>query len=479
MTDVRPPDAVVVGAGPNGLAAAIALAERGLAVEVYEAGERVGGALQSAALTGPGTVHDLGSAIHPFAAASPAFRRWPLERYGVRWIRSPLVVAHPLDGGRAATLAADRAATAAALGRDGARWDRLVGDLLPAFPGIAEDVLRPLLRLPSNPLAMARFGLRALLPASLLARTFRTEEGRALVAGLAAHANVPLAAAATSAPALVLALLGHAVGWPFPAGGAQRLADALAAHLEALGGRIHLGRRINDLGDLPAARATLLDLTPTQLLRLAGPRLTDDQAAPYRRFRHAAAAFKVDYLLDGPVPWSAAACHRSATVHLGGTLEEIEASERAVGAGRPPERPFVLVAQPSRFDPSRAPAGRHTLWAYAHVPLRSTHDLRGAIEAQLERFAPGFGARVLERVVHGPVELEAWNPNLVGGDIAGGATTLRQMLARPIASPTPYATPLAGVYLCSSSTPPGPGVHGMSGWNAAQLALRREFGVHG
>jgi phytoene dehydrogenase-like protein len=464
-----PLDAIVVGAGPNGLAAAIELARAGCSVRVLEAAATAGGGSRSAELTLPGFVHDVCSAVHPLAVASPFLRTLPLEEHGLHWIHPPAALAHPFDDGTAALLSPSLDETAASLDDDGAAWRRLFAPLVHDADRLLADLLGPL-RPPRHPLALARFGPRALLPAATLARRrFRGARARGLFAGLAAHSMLPLTSPASASFGLVLGLLGHAAGWPFPRGGSQHLADALASYLRSLGGEIATDRRVVSLDELEPARAVLLDVTPNGLLALAGERLP----APYRRrlarFRYGPGVFKLDLALDGPVPWSAPGCSNAGILHLGATLEEIAASEADPGRSRP----FVLVAQPSLFDGSRAPAGKHTLWAYCHVPNGSTLDMTGAIEAQIERFAPGFRERVLARSAHGPAALERENPNYVGGDINGGRQDLRQLWTRPVARASPYTTPLQGVYLCSSSTPPGGGVHGMCGYWAARAALRR------
>jgi phytoene dehydrogenase-like protein len=465
-------DAIVVGSGPNGLAAAIALARAGRSVVVLEGRETVGGGLRSEELTLPGFLHDTCSAIHPLGVASPFFRSVPLAAHGVEWVHPPAPLAHPLDDGTAVVLERSLEATAAGLGRDGEAWRRLFGPLVAAAERLVEGTLAPL-RPPRHPVVMARFGLRALRSASGLARSsFAGERARALLAGCAAHSMLPLGAPATASFGLVLALLGHAVGWPLPRGGSQRLADALAAHLVSLGGEIETGRPVASLAELPPARVTMLDVTPRQLLTLAGDRLHGRYRRALERYRYGPGVLKLDFALSGPVPWSAPECARAATLHLGGTLGEIEAAEAEVARGGHPGRPYVLVAQQSVFEPSRAPAGSHTLWAYTHVPNGSTVDVTGLVEAQLERFAPGFRDLVLARSVLGPAALEERNPNYVGGDINGGSAELRQLFARPLVHPVPYRTPLEGVYLCSASTPPGGGVHGMCGYHAARAALR-------
>jgi phytoene dehydrogenase-like protein len=466
-------DAIVVGSGPNGLAAAIALARAGRSVRLLEGADTVGGGLRSAALTLPGVVHDVCSAIHPLAAASPFLRTVPLERYGVRWIESPAPLAHPLDDGTAIVLERSLVETAAHLGVDKEAWERLIGPFATSAAELMEGVLAPL-ALPRHPALMGRFALRAIRSAAGLSRSaLRGERARALFAGNAAHAMLPLESHGSAAFGIVLAALAHGVGWPFAEGGSQSIADALAAYLRALGGEIETGHPVSSLAELGGAETILLDVTPRQFLALAGERLPTRYRRALARYRYGPGAFKLDYALSEPMPWRATACLRAATVHVGGTFAEIAAAEAEVGRGRHPERPFVLVAQQSLFDPSRAPAGRHTLWAYTHVPNGSSVDVADRVEDQLERFAPGFRDIVVDRHVLGPAGLHAHNPNYVGGDINGGSVDLRQLLARPIAGIRPHRTPLEGVYLCSSSTPPGGGVHGMCGYAAAQAALRR------
>jgi phytoene dehydrogenase-like protein len=468
-------DAVIIGAGPNGLAAAITLARAGLAVQVVEAADTVGGGTRTKALTLPGFRHDICSAIHPLGLGSPFFRRLPLEQYGLEWIDPPAAVAHPLDDGTAVLLERSLSATAAGLGRDAAAYRRLMTPLVRDWDAIAATILGPL-RLPRDLSALGRFGLLALLPARRLAEmVFREERARALFAGIAAHAIRPLEHPATAAFGLVLEALGHVVGWPLPRGGSQAIADALAAYLRTLGGEIVVGERVDSLAQLPPSRAVLGDITPRQLLQIAGDRLPPAYRHQLGRFRYGPGAFKIDYALSGPIPWRAAECARAATVHLGGTLPEIAASERAMAAGQPSDRPFVLLAQQSLFDPTRAPAGQHTAWAYCHVPNGATVDMTARIEGQIERFAPGFRDRILARTVSTPADLERYNANYIGGDINGGLADLLQLFTRPTPSLRPYRTPVPGLYLCSSSTPPGGGVHGMCGYWAARTALRDLF----
>jgi phytoene dehydrogenase-like protein len=465
-------DAIVVGSGPNGLAAAIAIARAGRSVLVLEAADTVGGGLRTAELTLPGFRHDVCSAIHPLAVASPFLRRLPLAEHGLEWIEPPAAVAHPHDDGTATLLERSVTATAMRLGRDGDAYGRLFDPLVERAEAILDDALGPL-RVPLSPVVAARFGISAIRPASALARRrFRDARARALLAGLAAHSMLPLERAPSAGVALVLGLLGHTVGWPFPRGGAQALADALASQLRALGGELECGRRVDRAHDLPAARAVLLDTSPREAVRIAGALLPRRYRERLERYRYGPGAFKLDLALDGPIPWAAEECSRAATVHVGGTLDEIAAGEAAVWRGEAPERPFVIVAQQSLFDATRAPAGKHTAWAYCHVPNGSPVDMTGRIEAQIERFAPGFRERILARHALGPRELEARNPNYVGGDINGGAQDLGQLFTRPLPRLDPYSTPAAGLFLCSASTPPGGGVHGMCGYWAARAALR-------
>jgi phytoene dehydrogenase-like protein len=471
-------DAIVVGSGPNGLAAAIFLARAGLRVLVLEAMETPGGGARSAELTLPGFIHDCGSAIHPMAAGSPFFRSLGLERFGLEWVHPDIPLAHPIPGRSipAATLLRSLASTAASLGRDSAIYRRLMAPLVRRWEDIAAEILQPIPHIPRHPILLAEFGIRALWPAEALIRlAFRDEPARAFFAGLAAHSFLSLSAPGSAAIGLVLGMMGHAVGWPFPRGGSQSITSALVACLRDGGGEIECGTPVHSLADLPQARAILLDISPWQFLRLAGGRLPARYRRALERFRHGPGIFKVDYALDAPVPWLDDACHHAGTVHLGGTAREVAASEQAVASGRIPDSPFVLGAQHTLFDSTRAPAGRHTFWAYCHIPFGSIFDMTGRIETQIERFAPGFRDRILARHVMDPAQLEAWNPNLAGGDITGGATNLWQLLARPIPSATPYRTPLPGVYLCSASTPPGGGVHGMCGFNAARAAFADVF----
>jgi phytoene dehydrogenase-like protein len=474
MTERMRYDAVVVGAGPNGLAAAITLAQAGCSVLLIEATEVIGGGCRSAELTLLGCIHDICAAIQPLAVSSPFFRSLPLEQFGLRWVYPPAAFAHPLENGRAVVVERSATATSESLEPDGRAYRRLMQPLVEAWDELSEDLLGPLPLPPRHLLPLIGFGLRAIWPAYALARAcFRTEAARAWLAGLAAHAALPLTAPITAAFGLVLGACAHAVGWPMAQGGAQRIVDAMAAYLRSLGAEIVTGWRVESLRELPAARATLLDLTPRQILRLAGDRLPPAYRRQLEAYRYGAGAFKLDYALDGPIPWRAPECARAATVHIGGTLEEITVSEALVSRGQHPEQPFVLLVQHSLFDPSRAPHGQHTCWAYCHVPNGSTADMTARVEAQIERFAPGFRDRILARHAMHTAALQRYNANYIGGDFNGGQQDWRQLYTRPTLHQPPYATPVAGLYVCSSSTPPGGGVHGMCGHHAARLALRR------
>lgn len=465
-------DAVVVGGGPNGLAAAIEIARAGRSVVVYEGAERPGGGCRSAELTLPGFIHDVCSAIHPLAIASPFFRSLPLERLGARLIHPDVPLAQPLDGGRAAVLRRSVDETAAAFGGDSRAYRRLMEPLVRNADALVRELLGPF-GIPRHPVVMARFGLAGLLPAStLLRRRFHGDAPRALLGGAAAHAMLPLERSPTAAVGLLLCTLAHAVGWPVVAGGSQRLTDALVAYLEELGGEIRSGHPVGSLRELPGSKAILFDLSPRQVLAIAGEELPARYRSRLTRFRHGPGIFKIDWALDGPVPWTNGDCAGAGTVHLGGTLEEMAESERAPWEGRAPERPYVLVGQQSTCDPSRAPEGKHTLWAYCHVPAGSTVDMTDRIESQLERFAPGFRDRVLARATMVSKEVEDYNPNYVGGDITGGVQDLRQTFMRPAARLDAYATPNERLFICSASAPPGGGVHGMAGYHAARSALK-------
>jgi phytoene dehydrogenase-like protein len=466
-------DAVIVGAGPNGLAAAITLARQGWSVLLLEARDTIGGGVRSAELTLPGFTHDICSAIFPLSVASPFLRSLPLEGHGLEWVHPAAPVAHPLAGGRAVVLERSLDETVQALGADGPRYRDLVEPFVEGWQGLVDDVLGPLPIPPKHPVQLARFGLSALRSASGLARgAFRGEHARAAFAGNAAHSIMPLEAPGTAAAGLLMSIFAHTVGWPLARGGSGQLANALQAYFCSLGGAVVTGFPVESLDQLPPARAVLLDVTPTQFSEIAAERLPSSYRRQLARYRYGPGVFKVDYALDGPVPWSAGECARAATVHLGGTLEEIAAAEAAVWRGEHPEKPFVLFVQQSPFDPSRAPAGKHTAWAYCHVPNGSTVDMTARIEAQIERFAPGFRDLVLARHTYNTRQMQDHNPNYIGGDIIGGVQDLRQLYFRPVVSTNPYATPLKGVYLCSSSTPPGGGVHAMCGYHAARAVLR-------
>ncbi len=469
-------DAVVVGSGPNGLAAGVALAREGARVLVLETAPGPGGGARTGELTLPGFQHDLCSAVHPLGVASPFFRSLPLEEHGLEWIHPPAPLAHPLDEGPAVLLERSVEATAAGLGADGAPYRSLVEPFVEDWDDLLAEVLAPM-HLPSHPLLLARFGLRAMRSLEGLARSrFTGDRARALLAGCGGHSFLPLHRTASSAVALVLLLAGHAAGWPVPRGGSGRITAALVSLLRSLGGEVVCDHHVESLDQIPPARAVLLDLTPRQVLRVAGHRLPFRYRKRLERYRYGPGVFKVDWALEGPVPWTDPACGRAATVHLGGTLDEISASEAAPHEGEVAERPLVLFAQPSLFDAERAPADHHVGWAYCHVPNGWKGDATERIEAQVERFAPGFRGLVLARHSAGPAELERRNPNLVGGDINGGIQDVRQILARPVPRPDPYRTPLDGLFICSSSTPPGGGVHGMCGYHAARSALDRVRG---
>jgi phytoene dehydrogenase-like protein len=466
-----PASAIIVGSGPNGLAAAIALAKSGFAVNVREAAAVPGGATRSAELTLPGFVHDLGSAVHPLAVASPFFSTLPLAEAGLRWIYPPAELAHPLDDGTAVMLEREVRATASQLGEDATAYQKLYQPFLAAWDGLRHDLLAPI-GVPRHPFAMARFGLLGLQSARAVAHShFKGVRARALFAGLAAHSFLPLESPLSAAFGLVLGIAGHAVGWPIPQGGAQSIADALVACLQQYGGTISTNARVTSLEELSGADVRLLDVTPRQLLQIGGPALPPWYRRQLGRYRYGPGVFKLDWALSEPIPWRAKECLRAGTVHLGGTFEEVAASEREPRNGGFSQRPFVLLSQPTLFDPSRAPAGKQVAWAYCHVPNGWQGSALEAIEAQVERFAPGFRECILARSVAGTEAMQGWNENLVGGDINGGAVSGLQLFLRP--TRRQYGTPLKGVYLCSSSTPPGGGVHGMCGYWAAQTAKAR------
>jgi phytoene dehydrogenase-like protein len=465
--------ACVIGSGPNGLAAAIVLAQVGLKVEVFEAQAEPGGAARTMPLTLPGFLHDFGSAVHPLAAGSPFFSSLPLGAHGLAWVHGDAPLAHPLDDGTAVVVERDLDETMRALDQDGKAWERLMRPIVDHWKEFAEDALAPPVRVPHHPLLMAQFGLLGMQSAQTLVQThFANPRTRAVFAGLAGHSFLSLDEPLTAAVALMFGASAHAVGWPVPRGGARAIPHALISYLETLGGAVHTSRRI----DAQALRElesplTLCDIAPKQLRAIAGDRLSPGYRQSLEQFEHGPGAFKVDYALSEPVPWRASECRRAITVHLGGAFEEIAASEKAVIEGRVAERPFVLVAQPTLFDPTRAPEGKHVLWAYCHVPNGSAVDMTERVEAQIERFAPGFRDCVLARRISPPAVLEYMDANLIGGDIGGGTMNVRQFIRRPTLRY--YSTGTPGLYLCSASTPPGAGVHGMCGYHAAKLALWR------
>jgi phytoene dehydrogenase-like protein len=465
-------DAVVVGSGPNGLAAAVRIAQAGRSVVVLEARDDIGGGARTDELTIPGFLHDTFSAIHPLGVGAPFLRSLPLETHGLEWIHPPIPLAHPLDTAPPALLERSFEQTGESLDGDGSRWRALMEPLTDRWEELSVDALAPL-RVPKHPLLLGRFGLRAFQSSDGLSRrSFRHESARALFAGIAAHAAVPLNRPATAAFGLILAAAGHAVGWPIARGGSGQITRALASYLRSLGGSIRTGVHVRSLAELPPARTVLLDVTPKQLLQIAGDRLPARFRRRLQGFRYGPGVFKLDWALAAPIPWRSPECARAGTVHLGGTREEISRSLQQVWGGAPSPNPYCLIAQPSVFDPTRAPAGQHVGWGYCHVPNGCETDMTEQIEGQVERFAPGFRDLILARHAMGPSELERRNPNLVGGDINGGAAILGQMFLRPVLARSPYTLPAKGLYLCSSSTPPGGGVHGMCGYHAAETALR-------
>lgn len=469
-------DAVVIGAGPNGLAAAITIARAGRSVCVLESKETVGGGTRSAEVTLPGFVHDICSAVHPMGVSSPFFAALPLKEFGLEWVHPTTPLAHPLEDGRAGVLYREFDRMEEAFGDDGRTYRRMLEPLAKKWPDVASEVLQPILHVPRHPLLMARLGLLALRSAAGLANSkFEGDELRALFAGLAGHAILPLDKPLTASFGLVLAMTGHAAGWPFAKGGSQAIADAMAAYLVSLGGEIRTSNPVRTLKDLPRCKVALFDVTPGQLVDICGERLQGRYRRQLLGYRPGEAVFKVDYALDGPIPWTAPECHEAGTVHVGGKLEEIAASEHEVGQGHIPERPYVLVAQQSLFDSTRAPAGKHTFWAYCHVPYGSQVDMSERIEQQVERFAPGFRDLILARAKMAPGDIAEHNESMPGGDIAGGSNGGLQLFFRPGLRLNPYATPARGVYICSASTPPGGGVHGMGGYHAARAALSREL----
>ena len=467
-------DVAVVGAGPNGLTAALVLGLAGLSVVVLERNATIGGSCRTEPLTLPGFAHDVCGAIHAMGAVSPIFRALRLTDHGLQWVAAPTPLAHPFDDGRVAVLSRQFSKTAATLGRDGVMWERLLRPFVESHEHFFEDILKPL-RVPRHPWLLARFGRLGLQSCSRLAQLFEDAPARALFAGNAAHSLLPLDAPGSAAFGLVLSVAAHAVDWPCARGGSQQIVETLSARARSCGCEIQTDVAVRSLADLPPVRAVLFDLTPRQLAAIAGTRLSSSYRRHLERFRYGPGAFKVDYALSAPIPWRARECSDAATVHLGGTYDEIARSEAAANTGRISQAPFVLVAQQSRFDDSRAPAGLHTGWAYCHVPNGAPNDMTDAIERQIERFAPGFRDAILARHVMPPGALESHNANLVGGDVAGGANTLRQVLLRPVPRWNPYTTSDPRLFLCSSSTPPGGGVHGMCGYWAARTVLRRVF----
>ncbi len=467
----------MVGSGPNGLAAAITLQRAGLSVLLLEGKDTVGGGLRTAELTLPGFLHDVCSAIHPLAAESPFFKTLPLAAHGLEYLYPPVAAAHPFANGTAAVLEHSLPATAERLGPDARAYRTLIAPVVRDWPELAPAILGPL-RLPDHPLALAQFGLKGLLPAHLLANLhLKTTEARGLWAGMAAHAQLPLGHVATSAIGLVLLATGHLRGWPLPKGGSQQIASALTAYFRSLGGQVQTNFYVDSLAQLPSAHAVLLDVTPRQLLAIAGHKLSALYQWQLGRYRYGMGVFKIDWALAEPIPFTAPECRQAGTVHLGNTLEEIAHAEQLTWNGGHPERPFVLLAQQSLFDPTRAPAGQHTAWAYCHVPHGSQKDMTNAIEQQVERFAPGFRERILARHVLNTKQMQAYNPNYIGGDINGGVLDIGQLFTRPVLRLSPYQTSAKGLYLCSSSTPPGGGVHGMCGYHAARRALRDVFAI--
>jgi phytoene dehydrogenase-like protein len=470
-------DAVVVGSGPNGLAAAILLQQNGLSVLLIEGKDKIGGGLSTEELTLPGFLHDVCSAVHPLAAASPFFETLPLDDYGLEYIYPEVAAAHPFDNGSAAVLKKSVLETAWLLGADKEAYLKLIQPLVNSWPDIAADTLGPL-HFPKHPYAMARFGLNALSPATLIAKRFSTEKAKGLFAGMAAHSIQPLSNMATSAIALVLMANGHLKGWPVPKGGSKKIAEALAQYFESLGGKIEINRYITSLNQLPSARTVLFDVTPVQLLAIAGHKFSSIYKWQLERYRYGMGVFKVDWALDDPIPFLADEVKHAGTVHIGGTFKEIAISEQLTANGHHPDKPFVLLAQQSLFDPSRAPKGKHTAWAYCHVPNGSFKDMTEIIEKQVERFAPGFRERIIAKSTMNAKQLQNYNPNNIGGDINGGIIDLGQLFTRPVLRSSPYRTSAKGIYICSSSTPPGGGVHGMCGYNAAKRALKDMFNIN-
>lgn len=469
-------DAIVVGAGPNGLAAAITLQQAGLSVLLVEAKSTLGGGMRTAELTLPGFHHDICSAIHPMALASPFFKSLPLHNYGLEFVHAPIAAAHPFDDGTSAVLTRHLEETAALLGNDETTYKQLIKPLKQQWDTLIPAILGPL-RFPEKPIELAQFGFSALQPATWLAKKFRTPSAQALWAGMAAHSILPLEQPTTSAIGLVLMTAAHLGGWPIPKGGSQQIANALGDYFEALGGKVEKNFQVTSLSQLPSSKTILFDVTPRQLLQIAGHTFSSIYRWQLKKYRYGMGVFKVDWALDGPVPFTSRDARLAGTLHLGNTIQEITASERATWKGEHPDKPFVLLAQQSLFDKTRAPEGKHTLWGYCHVPNGSTKDMTEAIEKQIERFAPGFRERILAKNTFHTAQLEEYNANYIGGDINGGAVTLDQLFTRPALRSSPYRTSTKGLYLCSASTPPGGGVHGMSGYHAAKQALKDIFNL--
>lgn len=466
-------DAVIIGSGPNGLAAGITLAQAGLSVAILEAKSTIGGGMRTAELTLPGFIHDICSAIHPLGMGSPFFRSLPLDKHGLEWIQPPVPLAHPFDDGTCVLLDRSVDTTSLFLNKDSKAYKQLMHPFVSSWDRLAADLLGPL-KMPSHPIEMARFAWLGFRSAQgLIKHFFEGERAKALFAGLAAHSIMPLDKSVTAGFGLILGILGHAVGWPMPRGGSQNIANALASYFQSLGGKIVTNAWIDHFDEIPKARAILFDTSPKELLRIAGKKLPSHYKNKLNRYRYGPGVFKMDWALNSTIPWKAKDCLKAGTVHIGGTLEEIAASEKEVWAGKHPEKSYLIVAQQSLFDATRAPSGKHTAWAYCHVPNGSTYDMTERIERQIERFAPGFRDCIIKRSNKSAMQFEEYNPNYVGGDINGGIADIYQLFRRPVSWIHPYATPIQGVYICSSSTPPGGGVHGMCGYHAALLALKQ------
>ncbi len=476
MLNRREYDAVIVGSGPNGLSAAIALQQAGLSVLIVEAKEAIGGGMRSAELTLPGFTHDICSAIHPLAVGSPFFSRLPLATHGLEYIHPTLCAAHPFDNGEAAVFSNSLGLTAQGLGKDGKVYKKLLEPLVSSWPAIASDALGPI-AIPKDPISYAKFGLQAIQSAHSVSKRFSTDKAKGLWAGVAAHSLQPLTNMASAAIGFVLLAVGHLRGWPLPKHGSQQIANALASYFISLGGKIETNFYVKSLDQLPSCRTVLFDVTPRQLLQIAGHKFSSVYKWQLDRYRYGMGVFKIDWALDDVIPFTADDCRLAGTVHLGNTFQEIEGSEHATWKGKHVEKPFVFVAQQSLFDSSRAPAGKHTAWAYCHVPNGSTKDMSEIIEKQIERFAPGFRERILSKHVLNSNQLEKYNPNYIGGDINGGAIDITQLFTRPALRFSPYRTSAKGIYICSASTPPGGGVHGMCGYHAANRALKDIFGL--